>query len=79
MTQAETRTLFIGMILLTIGVLVYVFFAPKSELVEVQERILSEEQRLATIERAFLTAPAYALRRIRAILQRTRYSPCAEN
>ena len=70
MTQTDSPVWLLGTLLIAAGLPVYVCFAPRSELIEVQERILSEEHRLAAIERALLVAPAYVLRRIRILLER---------
>jgi len=71
-TQTETGTLLVGTALLAAGVLIYARFAPREELAEVREDILVGGQRAAAIERALQTAPAYALRRLRMLLQEIR-------
>lgn len=53
--------------LLVLGVVVYIYFAPRSELVEANRRILSSEHRLAAIRHALQVGPANALRAVRRL------------
>jgi len=53
--------------LLVLGVVVYLYFAPRRELVEANRRIFSSEHRLAVIRHALQVAPANALRAVRRL------------
>ncbi|MBI4318017.1 MAG: amino acid permease [Chloroflexi bacterium] len=69
-SQAGLRTALLGVAALALGTAIYVYFAPKSELLAVKDSILSQEQRVAVVQRALLVAPAYALRRIQDFITR---------
>ncbi|MCL5265729.1 MAG: APC family permease [Chloroflexi bacterium] len=69
-SQTEKSSFILGIIAIALGVPIYAFFAPKNELSEVRDRILSEEQRLAAIQRALLVAPARALEYIHALFSK---------
>lgn len=71
-SQTDIVGLLVGLALLAAGALIYAHLAPREELAEVRERVLSEEHRLMAIERALRVAPARAIRRLQMLFQRPR-------
>ncbi|MBI2953394.1 MAG: amino acid permease [Chloroflexi bacterium] len=72
--QTELATLLLGVLALAAGVLVYLWFAPKTEVAALKRQILSTQYLLAAVERALMVAPAHAMQHIRQLFQRN-YSP----
>ncbi len=70
MTQVNVWQILVSLGLLAVGVPVYVFFSPKSELHELKEMLLSREATLRRTYRQSNVFLAYALRRIKWLIYR---------
>jgi len=72
MTQVNVWQILVSLALLAVGVPVYVFFSPKSEMHELKEMLLSREAILRRAYRQSNVFLAYALRRIKWLIYRAK-------